>query len=170
MTPVYRTVLWTAAGTSSTDQHSVLAGAYDPGCDGHMLPATLPPVTPVVVLARFAPAPADWLPAHRGVDLAATPGQTVRSPAACRIAFTGRVAGRPVVSLACHGVRYTFEPVRSRRAAGDPVRAGGPVGTVGHGGHCDARCIHWGAKIGGHYMDPLALLPRRAPVLKPVVR
>jgi murein DD-endopeptidase MepM/ murein hydrolase activator NlpD len=135
-----------------------------------MLPATLPPVTPVVVLARFAPAPADWLPAHRGVDLAATPGQTVRSPAACRIAFTGRVAGRPVVSLACHGVRYTFEPVRSRRAAGDPVRAGGPVGTVGHGGHCDARCIHWGAKIGGHYMDPLALLPRRAPVLKPVVR
>ena len=84
-----------------------------------MIPATLPPVTPVVVLARFTTAPADWLPAHRGVDLAADPGQTVRSPAACRIAFTGRVAGRPVVSLTCQGVRFTFEPVRSRRAAGD---------------------------------------------------
>lgn len=133
-----------------------------------MVPLALPPVTPVVVIAVFSPAPADWLPAHRGVDLAANPGQQVRAPDRCRVTFVGRVAGRGVVSLTCHDVRFTFEPVRSALSKDTRVEAGDRIGRVGHGGHCDARCVHWGAKADGQYVDPLAFLPRRAPVLKPV--
>lgn len=129
---------------------------------------TVPPVTPVVVIAAFAPAPARWLPAHRGVDLAAGAGQSVHSPGRCRVVFAGRVAGRAVVSMTCRGIRFTFEPVRTHLEVGAPLRAGQVIGVVGHGGHCDARCIHWGARIDGEYVDPLAFLPRRAPVLKPV--
>ena len=135
-----------------------------------MFPAAVAPVTPVVVLAHFAPAPERWLPAHRGVDLRAAPGQTVRSPGRCRVAFSGKVARRWVVSLACPGVRFTLEPVRSGLTVGDPVRAGGPIGIVAHAGHCDARCVHWGARVDGQYVDPLGFLPPRTPVLKPVVR
>lgn len=134
-----------------------------------MLPSALPPVTPVVVLAAFAPAPANWLPSHRGVDLAATPGQRVRAPDRCRVVFAARVAGRGVVSLSCRAARFTLEPVRSAVTEGTLVRAGDRIGRVGHGGHCDARCIHWGAKVDGQYRDPLSFLPGRAPVLKPVV-
>ena len=170
MCPVYPTRLWTDEAASSTDEPRTLVPVAPPAWDGDMVPLALPPVTPVVVLARFSPAPADWLPGHRGVDLAATSGQRVRSPARCRVAFAGKVAGRPVLSLACAGVRFTLEPVRSSLEEGDRVTAGSGIGTVGHGGHCDARCVHWGARIDGAYVDPMGLLPRRAPVLKPVVR
>ncbi|MCB0901243.1 MAG: M23 family metallopeptidase [Actinobacteria bacterium] len=168
MSSVYPTPMWTPIGTSSTDRGGTLVPDCWPAFDGFMLSSALPPVTPVVVLAAFAPAPANWLPSHRGVDLAATPGQRVRAPDRCRVVFAGRVAGRGVVSLTCRGVRFTIEPVRSALSEGTWVVPDDRIGRVGHGGHCDVRCIHWGAKVDGRYVDPLQFLPRRAPVLKPL--
>lgn len=134
-----------------------------------IMPAPQPPLSPLIVVRAFAPAPANWLPAHRGVDLLATPGQAVRAPISGSVAYAGRVAGRPVLVLRVGRKRFTFEPVHSSAAVGEQVVAGERIGVVTHGGHCDARCLHWGAKRAGQYVNPLNFLPRTAPVLKPVV-
>lgn len=131
------------------------------------LAAPVPPVTPVVVQNPFTPAVHDWLTAHRGVDLQASPGQQVVSPRRARVVFTGRIAGRGVVSLQSRGVRFTFEPVVAGVSAGQRLPAGAPIGRIGKGGHCDGRCLHWGALHGRVYVNPMDYLPSRSPVLKP---
>ncbi|MFE0445792.1 murein hydrolase activator EnvC family protein [Streptomyces fungicidicus] len=102
---------------------------------------------------------------HRGVDLAAAPGTSVRAVAAGRVSFAGRVAGRGVVSVKLDGtgdppLRTTYEPVDASVAEGDEVTAGEPVGTVAATGfHCAAPCVHWGLLRADAYLDPLTLLP-----------
>jgi murein DD-endopeptidase MepM/ murein hydrolase activator NlpD len=58
--------------------------------------------------------------------------------------------------------------VRARVDVGQRLRPGQVLGRVDTGGHCDGRCLHWGAKVGGEYVDPLSFLPRPRPVLKPL--
>ncbi|MET8907316.1 M23 family metallopeptidase [Micromonospora sp. NPDC004551] len=118
------------------------------------------PGTPRVV-RRFDPPPQPWLPGHRGVDLAATPGVEVRSAGAGVVLFAGTVAGRPVVTVGhTDGLRTTYEPVRPGPAAGARVAAGTPIGRLlaGHPGCLAAACLHWGLRRGDDYLDPLALL------------
>nr|WP_229791460.1 M23 family metallopeptidase [Micromonospora fulviviridis] len=113
------------------------------------------------VVRRFDPPPQPWLPGHRGVDLAATPGVEVRSAGAGVVLFAGTVAGRPVVTVGhADGLRTTYEPVRPGPAAGARVAAGTPIGLliVGHPGCVAAACLHWGLRRGEEYLDPLALL------------
>lgn len=138
------------------------------GMDGMPLPAPVPPVVPFVVQRAFTPAPEAWLPAHRGVDLRAGVGQSVRAPRAGRVVVAERIADRPVVVVLSRGVRFTVEPVRAVVPEGTSVRAGQQIGVVATGGHCDGACVHLGAKRDGTYLDPLSFFPRRAPVLKPV--
>ena len=83
---------------------------------------------PAVLRIFDAPSP-DWLPGHRGVDLAGVDGQPVYAAAAGTVAFAGQVGGRPVVSVAHPGgLRTSYEPVRSVVRAGAPVPSGGPLG------------------------------------------
>ncbi|MEU5520237.1 M23 family metallopeptidase [Streptomyces sp. NPDC047860] len=102
---------------------------------------------------------------HRGVDLAAAPGTPVRTVAAGRVSFAGRVAGRGVVSVELAGtgdppLRTTFEPVRASVAEGDEVTAGEAIGTVEPAGsHCTAPCVQWGLLRADTYLNPLTLLP-----------
>lgn len=113
------------------------------------------------VVRRFDPPPQPWLPGHRGVDLAATPGVEVRSAGAGVVLFAGTVAGRPVVTVGhADGLRTTYEPVRPGPAAGARVAAGTPIGRLiaGHPGCAAAACLHWGLRRGEEYLDPLALL------------
>ncbi|MFG3581915.1 M23 family metallopeptidase [Micromonospora chersina] len=113
------------------------------------------------VVRRFDPPPQPWLPGHRGVDLAATPGVEVRSAGAGVVLFAGTVAGRPVVTVGhADGLRTTYEPVRPGLAAGARVAAGTPIGRLiaGHPGCAAAACLHWGLRRGEEYLDPLALL------------
>lgn len=114
----------------------------------------------------FDPPPLPWLAGHRGVDLAAAPGATVRAAGAGTVLFAGMVAGRPVVTVGHpEGLRTTYEPVRPRVHTGDVVAAGAALGVLlaGHPG-CPATaapaggCLHWGARRGPEYLDPLALL------------
>lgn len=130
--------------------------------------APAPPVSPPVVLRAFAPAPEAWLPAHRGVDLLASPGQAVVAVRTGTVVFSGVVAGRPVLTLRSRGVRFTFEPVVAARPVGTRVRTGDALGRIGTGGHCGGACLHWGAKVAGAYVDPMSFLPRQSPVLKPL--
>ena len=105
----------------------------------------------------FDPPTAVWGSGHRGVDLAATPGQTILAAARGTVAFVGSVAGKPVISIDHGGVRTTYEPVISTLHSGDHVALGQVIGVLGTGGHCQG-CLHWGMREGKKYLDPLLLL------------
>ncbi|GAA5701688.1 MULTISPECIES: murein hydrolase activator EnvC family protein [Streptomyces] len=121
-------------------------------------------VRPLVVRGWEPPATA-YGRGHRGVDLAAAPGTPVRSVAAGRVSFAGRVAGRGVVSVELTGtgeppLRTTYEPVRPSVEKGDEVAAGGSLGTLEPTtAHCSTACLHWGLLRGRTYLNPLSLLP-----------
>lgn len=113
------------------------------------------------LVRRFDPPPQPWLPGHRGVDLAATPGAVVRSAGAGMVLFAGMVAGRPVLTVGhIDGLRTTYEPVQPTVETGVRVEAGAPIGTLlaGHLGCPAVACLHWGLRRGDEYLDPLALL------------
>uniref|UniRef100_A0A5Q5BIK6 Peptidase M23B n=2 Tax=unclassified Mycobacterium TaxID=2642494 RepID=A0A5Q5BIK6_MYCSS len=119
---------------------------------------------PAVVRTFDAPAP-NWQRGHRGVDLAATPGQPVYAAQSGTVVFAGELAGRPLVSVAHPGgLRTSYEPVRPSVRAGQTVRAGAVLGEVlaGHHGCAGDACLHWGAMWGpasrADYVDPLGLL------------
>ena len=137
-------------------------------------PAWQPPVTPVVVERPFVAPIGPYSAGHRGVDLAAPPGASVRAAGAGVVRFAGTVAGKGVVSiehphriLGRTGWRTTYEDVSPQVTTGQRVRAGQPIGTLAARGH--ARGLHWGLRHGRAYADPLLLL-RRPVVLKPLRR
>ncbi|GAA1747386.1 hypothetical protein GCM10009767_02710 [Kocuria aegyptia] len=123
------------------------------------------------VVGEWAPPAQRWAQGHRGVDLGAGPGATVRAPAAGTVSFTGFVVDRPVLTLDHGGgLRSSFEPVESGLAAGDRVRRGQAVGVLRGRGHCDpGACLHWGVRRDGDYVNPLQFVGALEPsVLLPV--
>lgn len=116
------------------------------------------------LLQRFDPPPARWAAGHRGVDLAASVGATVRAAAPGVVSFAGTVAGRPVVTVTHTAsgnppLRTTYLPVTDTVPVGTAVTGGEPIGVLATGvGHCATGCLHWGLLRGTRYLDPLALL------------
>ncbi|MDN5745853.1 MAG: M23 family metallopeptidase [Nocardioidaceae bacterium] len=112
------------------------------------------------VVARFDPPDSAYGAGHRGVDLAAHPGQVVHSALAGRVTFTGKIAGRGVVVVSHGETRTTYEPVHASVAVGDRISAGSAIGTLDtFGSHCFPRvCLHWGWLRGETYLDPLRLV------------
>lgn len=118
-----------------------------------------------------------WLPGHRGVDLAGSPGQAVLAAGPGIVVFAGKVADKPTVSIEHEGgLRTSYEPVEAIVPVGRRVERGTKIGTLleGHPGCPSTTCLHWGLRRGngGHsmreYLNPLGLL-RTVPVrLKPV--
>lgn len=124
------------------------------------------PVSRLRVLRAFDPGAWTYGPGHRGVDLAAAEGSIVRAAAPGRVTFAGRIAGRGIVVVAhADGVRTEYEPVQPSVQAGQTVIRGQPIAVV-RGGHagCRASCLHWGARRGPVYFDPLVLLRALGPV------
>ncbi|WP_432565571.1 murein hydrolase activator EnvC family protein [Kineococcus sp. SYSU DK003] len=109
---------------------------------------------------------------HRGVDLAAAPGQQVVAAAAGTVTFAGPVAGRGVVVVAHpNGLRTTYEPVEASVPAGTTVTAGQQLGALAADPvHCTAWCLHLGLRDGDVYLDPLTQLRASPPVLLPLGR
>jgi murein DD-endopeptidase MepM/ murein hydrolase activator NlpD len=94
-------------------------------------------------------------------------GASVAAAAACVVTFAGSVAGRGLVVIAhADGVRTEYEPLTPAVRARDPVRRGEVIGTVRgtHHGCRPQRCLHWGAKRDGAYIDPMSLLRPLGPV------
>lgn len=127
------------------------------------------PVGPAHDVVRgYDPPEQPWLPGHRGVDLAAPPGSAVLSAADGVVAFAGQVAGKPVVSVDHGTIRTTYEPVDAVVTAGQQVAKGQQIGVLapGHPECVATACLHWGARRGEVYLDPLSLLaPRRVRLL-----
>lgn len=122
-----------------------------------------PPV-PGALTRRFDPPAVPWGRGHRGVDLAAEPGDEVRSPGPGVVTFAGAVAGRGVVTVRHpDGLRSSLEPVAVAVRVGDEVATGRVLGTLEAGGtHLG---VHWGVRDAAGYRDPLGLLPRAGPVV-----
>jgi murein DD-endopeptidase MepM/ murein hydrolase activator NlpD len=112
----------------------------------------LPPVDRPLV-DRFRPPPTRYGSGNRGVDYATEPGEPVRAAADGEVTFAGRVGlGLHVVVLHPDGIRTSYSflaGVLVRR--GDRVARGDPLGTAG-------ASLHWGARVGDTYVDPLGLL------------
>jgi len=132
------------------------------------------PLEPAPAVVRpFHPPPTPWSAGHRGVDLAASPGQPVLAVGAGRVTFAGPVAGRGVVVVTHEdSSRTSYEPVTAAPPVGLSVRAGTPIGVVAPTpGHCSpGTCLHLGLRRGENYLDPLTLFGRGPPILKPLGR
>lgn len=112
----------------------------------------------------------NWLPGHRGVDLALSVGGEVRAAEDGTVAFTGVVAGTPVVSIDHpDGIRTTYQPVHALVAAGEPVDEGQVIGRLAASRAGEHDGLHWGALTGKDaYINPLSLLDTPEIRLKPV--
>jgi murein DD-endopeptidase MepM/ murein hydrolase activator NlpD len=82
------------------------------------------------------------------------------------VRFAGRVAARRVLVIAHpDGISTEYEPVRPLVPTGTAVRRGQVIAVIaGRHGGCAGSCLHWGAKHGGSYLDPLGLLRPLGPV------
>ena len=114
--------------------------AYRPPVDGPLVDVFRPPAS------RFGPG-------NRGVDYATEPGTPVRAAAPGEVTFAGPVGGTlHVVVLHADGIRTSYSFLasvavrRGQRVAADQV-----VGRAG-------PSLHFGARIGDAYVDPLRLL------------
>jgi murein DD-endopeptidase MepM/ murein hydrolase activator NlpD len=153
----------------------VVGGALGPGGDGRgaepasaaavAVAAARPSaaVRPVegALLRLFDPPATPYGRGHRGVDLAAAPGDAVRAALGGRVTFAGQVAGRGWVTVDHGGgLDTTYGWIEPRRVVrGDVVRAGEVLGRLA----VDAGHLDWGARLHGDYIDPLSLLgPWRA--------
>ncbi|MFI6999545.1 M23 family metallopeptidase [Nocardia sp. NPDC050175] len=134
------------------------------------------PLQPRPTVSRRFDKPAqDWLPGHRGVDLAGAPGQAVLAAGDGIVVFAGMVADKPVVSIDHPGgLRTTYEPVRAEVSVGRRVTRGTWIGTLEAGHEGCGTCLHWGLRSEGggrrrrEYLDPLGLLHLSPLRLKPV--
>ncbi|HEX2029388.1 MAG TPA: peptidoglycan DD-metalloendopeptidase family protein, partial [Nitriliruptorales bacterium] len=106
------------------------------------------------------PPPEPWGAGHRGVDLAARRGEPVSAAADGVVAFAARVAGPAWVSVDHpDGVRTAYGPLTAVAVtAGSRVARGARLGTVASGHDPRRDVLHWSARRGGVYLDPLALL------------
>lgn len=153
-----------------------LAVALAPACraDSVRLQWPLRPGTPAVSRPYDAPDP-DWLPGHRGVDLAGVPDQPVYAAGPGTVVFAGPLAGRPLVSVEHPGgLRTSYEPVDPAVRPGQRVDSSTPLGRLaaGHPGCPAPACLHWGAMWGpaarADYVDPIGLLAVTPVRLKPL--
>jgi len=96
---------------------------------------------------------------HRGIDLRPSGDERVRAPRAGVVAFSGRIAGRGILTID-HGDGYvtTLEPIDSELQSGAHVDESEVVGTISSGGHADPGTIHFGVRLDGVYVNPLLLL------------
>lgn len=167
----------------------VPAGAPDPGARWAW------PVAPAPAVVRGYDDVGRYAAGHRGVDLAAAPGQAVLAPAPGRVTFAGPVAGRGVLVLTHEGgLRTSYEPVEVPLPVGTEVTTGMPVATVAGSSvagasvagssvagsavtravpHCPTTCLHVGLREGSgpdvRYLDPLArFVLADPPVLLPL--
>jgi hypothetical protein len=104
---------------------------------------------------------------HRGIDIASPAGTRVGAACAGRVVFAGTVgtAGRTVSELTATYLHLSSIAVRSSEEVGGGERIGA-VGTSGRPSTSEPH-LHFGVRRSAErfgYVDPLLLLPRRAPL------
>ncbi len=118
------------------------------------------------VLRGFEPPDSPYGAGHRGIDIGAPLGTPVHASASGTVAFAGWVAGSRFVSIDHpDGIRTTYSFLSAISVArGEAVGRGGLIGATGHGhSGVDRPHLHFGARRGETYLDPLVLLGAAAP-------
>jgi murein DD-endopeptidase MepM/ murein hydrolase activator NlpD len=120
---------------------------------------TWPVVGPLI--RGFDPPDSPYGSGHRGIDIAAPVGTSVRAAAAGTVAFAGPVGGRLFITVD-HGAglesTYSFlDSIAVRR--GDVVSQGQAIARsgTGHAGGVVPH-LHFGVKLADAYVDPLEYL------------
>lgn len=115
------------------------------------------------VIRAFEEPSGPYGPGHRGIDIAVPFGTPVRASGAGIVAFAGSVAGSLFVSIDHpDGIRTTYSWLSSISVGrGDVVARGDVIGATG-GGHPGSAQphLHFGARVGTTYIDPMLLLGR----------
>ena len=113
------------------------------------------------VLRGFEPPSSPYGSGHRGIDIAAPLDTPVKASADGTVAFAGWVAGSLFVSIDHpDGVRTTYSWLSSAIVRkGERVIRGQPIARSGQG-HPEVSQphLHFGARIGRTYIDPMLLL------------
>jgi murein DD-endopeptidase MepM/ murein hydrolase activator NlpD len=114
----------------------------------------LPPVVAPVADPFRQPA-CPFCPGNRGIEYAVPAGTPVRAAASGTVTFSGAVAGTfYLVVEHADGVRATYgELTGSHLGVGAAVVAGAIVGRSAGG-------LHFGLRVGDHYIDPAPWLGR----------
>jgi murein DD-endopeptidase MepM/ murein hydrolase activator NlpD len=120
---------------------------------------TWPVVGPVI--RGFDPPDSPYGSGHRGIDIAAPVGTSVRAAAAGVVTFAGPVGGRLFVTVDHGGgleSTYSFLDALAVRRR-DVVSQGQPIGRSGTGHAGDAvPNLHFGVRLADVYVDPLDYL------------
>ncbi|MDQ3964473.1 MAG: peptidoglycan DD-metalloendopeptidase family protein [Actinomycetota bacterium] len=116
------------------------------------------PLSGALVRAFEAPTSA-WGPGHRGIDLAASHGTSVRAAAAGVVVFAGDVADVAAVTVDHgNGLQTTYSDLSNVTVSvGEVIDAGHFVGAVGTA-HRGVPGLHFGVKLNGEYVDPSLFL------------
>jgi murein DD-endopeptidase MepM/ murein hydrolase activator NlpD len=115
------------------------------------------------VIRRFQKPAEDWLPGHRGIDIAAPAGTTVVAAAAGVVTWAGVIAGVPSISIThSDGLKTTYQPVIAEVSIGQQVTTGAVIGIL-QAGHATTDCLHFGLLRGTTYLDPLLWLVAATP-------
>jgi murein DD-endopeptidase MepM/ murein hydrolase activator NlpD len=153
----------TATAYSASDHTASAYSASDHTGAGY----TAPLPEPLVVVHPFAAPMNPYASGKRGVDLVARPGAPVRAAAAGVVRFAGQVAGRGVLVVDHgNGISTEYEPLAPSVTVGTPVTEGQVLGSVDavQADCAPTGCLHWGARRGRTYFDPLLLLRPLGPV------
>jgi murein DD-endopeptidase MepM/ murein hydrolase activator NlpD len=155
------------AGGLGMRLHAPGAGPASAGPAAAVVTYSAPVAPPVVLVRAFVAPQGAYAAGHRGVDLATGSGDAVLAAAAGVVRFAGSVSGRGVIVIEHpDGVLSEYEPVTPAVSAGVRVARGQPIGQIrGTHGSCGPdRCLHWGARRRGAYLDPMTLLAGLGPV------
>lgn len=124
---------------------------------------------PGAVLEPFDEPEHAYASGHRGVDLVVRPGDPVRAAAGGEVTFAGSTAAGPWVSVQhADGIVTSYGALEAVHvAAGDAVTRGQVLATAS-GSHAPDVLrpepgLHWSARRGEAYLDPLTLLDRPLP-------
>jgi murein DD-endopeptidase MepM/ murein hydrolase activator NlpD len=120
---------------------------------------------PVVgpVIRGFEEPSGPYAPGHRGIDIAVPFGTAMVAAQDGVVAFAGSVGGSLFISIDHpDGVRTTYSWVSSIAVSkGQRVNRGEVIGLTGHGHPDEDRPhLHFGARVGTTYIDPMLLLER----------
>jgi murein DD-endopeptidase MepM/ murein hydrolase activator NlpD len=100
---------------------------------------------------------------HRGVDLTAAEGSSIRASRDGIVAYSGRgFRGYGNLVILDHGDGFLTAYAHNRKnlvRLNEAVRAGDTVAIVGHTGNATAAHVHFEIRMGEKAVDPLSYLP-----------
>lgn len=131
------------------------AGASGPAYGTYAWPVTGP------VIRGFEPPNGPYGSGHRGIDIATPFASDMVAASDGVVAFAGWVAGSLYISIDHpDGVRTTYSWLSAVSVKkGQSVARGEEIGQTGHGHpDVDEPHLHFGARVGETYLDPMLLL------------